>query len=84
MTAFDRIACEYPLLDPRDQDREFVTRDGHISGEQKLVMFLLTTMGWPAWPRWSGARAGSPPSRTRPEAMGRWRIERRCRLTSTA
>jgi len=24
---FDRIVCEYPLSDPRDQDREFVTRD---------------------------------------------------------
>ena len=27
MIGFDRIVCEYPLSDPRDQDREFVTRD---------------------------------------------------------
>jgi len=25
VTALDRIVCEYPLSDPRDQDREFVT-----------------------------------------------------------
>jgi hypothetical protein len=27
MTGFDQIVCEYPLPDPRDQDREFLTRD---------------------------------------------------------
>jgi hypothetical protein len=72
MRTLDRVVCDYPLPDSRDQDREFVTGDfggfgsdrfvitreflasvprklelvdGHIPGEQKLMMFLLTTMG---------------------------------------
>jgi len=27
MTPFDRVVCDYPLPDPRDQGREFLTRD---------------------------------------------------------
>src|SRR5207237_9986191 len=27
VTGFDRIVCDYPLPDPHDQDREFLTRD---------------------------------------------------------
>jgi hypothetical protein len=27
MIAFDRVVCDYPLPEPRDQDREFLTRD---------------------------------------------------------
>ena len=27
MTGFDQVVCEYPLPDPRDQDREFLPRD---------------------------------------------------------
>ncbi|HEU0108000.1 MAG TPA: hypothetical protein VFT38_17585 [Vicinamibacteria bacterium] len=38
MTAFDRIVCEYPLSDPRDQDREFVTRDLGGWGRDRYVI----------------------------------------------
>jgi hypothetical protein len=40
MTWFDTIVCEYPLT---PEKLELV--DGHIAGEQKLMIFLLTTMG---------------------------------------
>jgi hypothetical protein len=38
VTAFDRIVCEYSLLDPRDQDREFVTRDLGGWGRDRYVI----------------------------------------------
>ncbi len=38
MIGFDRIVCEYPLLDPRDQDREFVTRDFGGWGRDRYVI----------------------------------------------
>jgi hypothetical protein len=38
VTAFDRIVCEYSLLDPRDQDREFVTRDFGGWGRDRYVI----------------------------------------------
>ncbi|HEY8147318.1 MAG TPA: hypothetical protein VIK51_00190 [Vicinamibacteria bacterium] len=38
MTAFDRIVCEYSLLDPRDRDREFVTRDLGGWGRDRYVI----------------------------------------------
>ena len=38
MIGFDRIACEYPLSDPRDQDREFVTRDFGGWGRDRYVI----------------------------------------------
>lgn len=38
MTAFDRILCEYPLPDPRDQDREFLTRDLGGWGRDRYVI----------------------------------------------
>lgn len=38
MIGFDRIVCEYPLSDPRDQDREFVTRDFGGWGRDRYVI----------------------------------------------
>jgi hypothetical protein len=38
VTPFDRIVCEYPLSDPRDQDREFVTRDFGGWGRDRYVI----------------------------------------------
>jgi hypothetical protein len=38
VTAFDRIVCEYPLSDSRDQDREFVTRDLGGWGQERYVI----------------------------------------------
>jgi len=35
---FDTIVCEYPLSDPRDQDREFVTRDLGGWGQGRYVI----------------------------------------------
>jgi hypothetical protein len=38
MIGFDRIVCEYPLSDPRDRDREFVTRDFGGWGRDRYVI----------------------------------------------
>src|SRR5437879_13868381 len=38
MTDFDRIVCDYPLPDPRDQDREFLTRDFGGFGLDRYVI----------------------------------------------
>jgi hypothetical protein len=38
VTAFDQVVCEYWLLDPRDQDREFVTRDLGGWGRDRYVI----------------------------------------------
>jgi hypothetical protein len=42
VTGFDRIVCEYPLSDPHDQDREFVTRDFGGWGRDR---YLITRNG---------------------------------------
>jgi hypothetical protein len=39
---FDTIVCEYPLPDPRDQDREFLTRDFGGWGRDR---YLITRNG---------------------------------------
>ena len=38
MTGFDQVVCEYPLSDPRDQDREFLTRDFGGWGRDRYVI----------------------------------------------
>ena len=38
MSALDRVLCDYPLPDPRDQDREFVTGDFGGFGNDRYVI----------------------------------------------
>src|SRR6185503_12828390 len=38
VTGFDQVVCEYPLSDPRDQDREFLTRDFGGWGRDRYVI----------------------------------------------
>lgn len=38
MIGFDRIVCEYPLADPRDQDRELLTRDFGGFGRERYTI----------------------------------------------
>ena len=42
MTGLDQVVCEYPLSDPRDQDREFRTRDFGGWGRDR---YLITRDG---------------------------------------
>jgi hypothetical protein len=38
MSGLDRVLCDYPLADPRDQDREFVTGDfGGFGNDQYVI-----------------------------------------------
>ena len=38
MRTLDRVTCEYPLPDPHDQDREFVTGDFGGFGSDRFVI----------------------------------------------
>ena len=38
MRSLDRVVCDYPLPDPRDQDREFVTNDFGGLGSDRYVI----------------------------------------------
>ena len=38
MRTLDRVTCEYPLPDPQDQDREFVTGDFGGFGSDRFVI----------------------------------------------